>query len=48
MKEARVMTLALEKRRSLAERVGLAASLGVERGMQRLYEVLEASGWQRR
>ncbi|SDL01615.1 serine protease SohB [Modicisalibacter muralis] len=48
MKEARVVSLALEKRRGLTERLGLAVSAGVERGVQRLYETLEASGWQRR
>lgn len=48
MKEARVLSLRLEKRRGLTERLGLAVSIGVERGVQRLYEALEASGWQRR
>lgn len=48
MEQARVVTLALEKRRGLAERLGLAVSVGIERGVQRLYEALEASGWQRR
>lgn len=48
MKEARVISLAFDKRRKLTERLGLAVSAGVERGIQRLYEALEASGWQRR
>lgn len=48
MKEARVLSLRLEKRRGVSERLGLAVSMGVERGVQRLYEALEASGWQRR
>lgn len=48
MTQARVMTLALEKKRGLAERAGLAVSMGVEHALQRAYEVLEAGGWQRR
>ncbi|HET8791587.1 MAG TPA: protease SohB [Modicisalibacter sp.] len=48
MQMARVLCLSLEKRRGLPERLGLAVSAGVERGVQRLYETLEASGWQRR
>ncbi|WP_227370610.1 protease SohB [Halomonas sp. M20] len=48
MSQARVMTVALEKKRGLAERAGLAASMGVEYALQRVYEVLEAGGWQRR
>lgn len=48
MEQAKVYTLSLEKRRKVSERVGLAVSGGVERCIQRLYEVLEASGWQRR
>nr|WP_299241522.1 protease SohB [uncultured Halomonas sp.] len=48
MSQARVMTVALEKKRGLAERAGLAASMGVEHALQRVYEVLEAGGWQRR
>ncbi|WP_129138393.1 protease SohB [Modicisalibacter coralii] len=48
MARARVLSVALEKRRGMAERVGLAASVGVERSLRRLYETLEASGWQRR
>ncbi len=48
MKEARVLTLVLERHRRLPERLGLAAAKGMERGMLRLYEALEASGWQRR
>lgn len=48
MAQARVVTLALEKRRGLAERLGTVTSAGVERGVQRLFEVIEASGWQRR
>ncbi|WP_048307551.1 protease SohB [Halomonas sp. PR-M31] len=48
MTQARVMTVALEKKRGLAERMGLAASMGVEHGLQRVYEALEAGGWQRR
>lgn len=48
MASARVVSVALEKRRGMAERFGLAASGGIERGLQRVYETLEASGWQRR
>ncbi|MGC3874341.1 protease SohB [Halomonas sp. GXIMD04776] len=48
MAHARVMTLALEKKRGLAERAGLAVSMGLEHAVQRVYEVLEAGGWQRR
>jgi len=48
MREARVFHVALEQRRGLAERLGMGVSQGVERGVQRLYEVLEASRWQRR
>lgn len=48
MEQAKVLTFSLEKRRKVSERLGLAASKGVERSVQRLYEVLEASGWQRR
>jgi len=48
MREARVVTVSLEKRRGVTERLGRAASQGIAGGLQRLYEALEASGWQRR
>ncbi|MCD6007087.1 MAG: protease SohB [Pseudomonadota bacterium] len=48
MNDARVVTVSLEKRRRLTERLGRAVSLGIEDGLQRIYEALEASGWQRR
>lgn len=48
MSEARVVTVSLEKRRGVSERLGRAASRGIAGGMQRVYEALEASGWQRR
>lgn len=48
MNDARVVTVSLEKRRRITERLGRAVSLGIEGGLQRLYEALEASGWQRR
>lgn len=48
MKQARVILLSLEKRRGLSERLGKAVSLGIERGVQRLLEVADASRWQRR
>ncbi|MDW5375600.1 protease SohB [Halomonas sp. HP20-15] len=48
MSDARVVTLSLEKRRGVTERLGRAVSRGIEGGLQRVYEALEASGWQRR
>ncbi len=48
MKDAQVVTLSLEKRRGVTERLGRAVSRGIESGLQRVYEALEASGWQRR
>ena len=48
MKQARVILLALEKHRGLSERLGKTVSLGIERGVQRLFEVVDASRWQRR
>lgn len=48
MDDARVVTVSLEQRRGVTERLGRAVSRGMEAGLQRLYEALEASGWQRR
>ncbi|XKE47348.1 protease SohB [Halomonas organivorans] len=48
MKDARVVSLRLERRQSLAERMGMAVSHGVERGLERGLEMLESCGWQRR
>lgn len=48
MENARVVVLALEKRCGVTERLGMAVSASLERGVQRLYEVVEATGWQRR
>lgn len=47
MQQARVVSLTLKKQRGLAERLGMAMSGGMERAVQRLYEAIEASGWQR-
>ncbi|MCK0715706.1 protease SohB [Chromohalobacter sarecensis] len=48
MMEARVLHVTLEPRHSLLQRVGVGASMGVERLGDRVMERLEASGWQRR
>ncbi|MFG6137099.1 protease SohB [Halomonas sp. B23F22_10] len=48
MKEARVVSLRLERRQPLPARLGLAVSDGVERGVERVVESLEARGWQKR
>ncbi|WP_136067633.1 protease SohB [Modicisalibacter radicis] len=48
MQAARVVTVSLEKRRGVTERLGRAVSLGISDALQRVYEALEASGWQRR
>ncbi|APX93164.1 protease SohB [Halomonas sp. 1513] len=48
MAEARVFKVSLEARKGLGERVGLAASRGIERGVERGLEVLDASRWLRR
>ncbi|MCK0744950.1 protease SohB [Chromohalobacter nigrandesensis] len=48
MKEARVLHVTLEPRHSLLQRVGVGASMGIERLGDRVMERLEASGWQRR
>jgi len=48
MKEARVLHVTLEPRHSLLQRVGVGASMGIERLGDRLMERVEASGWQRR
>ena len=45
---SRVMGVRLVERSSLASRLGVAVSLGLERGVQRLIESIEASGWQKR
>ncbi|MDR5865845.1 protease SohB [Halomonas koreensis] len=46
--QARVVSLRLERRRNLADRLGLAVSRGVEQGLERGLEALEARGWQKR
>lgn len=48
MATSRVVSLALEKRQGITERLGKTVSVGIEHGIRRLYEVLEASHWQRR
>ncbi|MFY0988923.1 protease SohB [Halomonas sp. C05BenzN] len=48
MKEARVISVKLEPKRKLGDRLGLAISRGVERAVERGLEVLEASRWQKR
>ncbi|SDK86668.1 serine protease SohB [Franzmannia pantelleriensis] len=48
MKEARVFKVSLEARKGLGERLGLSVSQGVERGVERTLEVLDASRWLRR
>ncbi|MCH4562796.1 protease SohB [Halomonas sp. EGI 63088] len=48
MKDARVISLKLEPKRKLSERLGLAVSRGVERAVERGLEVLEAGRWQKR
>ncbi|MGO2133736.1 MAG: protease SohB [Halomonas sp.] len=48
LKSSRVTALRLVERSSLASRLGMAVSLGMERGVQRVIESLEASGWHKR
>ena len=48
MKEARVVSVKLEPKRKLGERLGLAVSHGVERAVERGLEALDASRWQKR
>nr|WP_318153329.1 protease SohB [Halomonas sp. ML-15] len=48
MAEARVLKVSLETRKGLSERIGLAASHGIERGVERTLEALDASRWLRR
>ncbi|MDR5905967.1 protease SohB [Franzmannia qiaohouensis] len=48
MAQARVFKISLEARRGLGERLGLAVSQGVERGVERTLEALDASRWLRR
>ncbi|MBB3332371.1 serine protease SohB [Halomonas campaniensis] len=48
MKEARVVSVRLEAKRRLGERLGLVVSAGVERAMERGLELLENSRWHRR
>ncbi|NAW34838.1 protease SohB [Halomonas alimentaria] len=48
MREAKVIRVRLEPPRRLAERLGMAVSMGIERALLRGAEVLDASRWQKR
>ncbi|TFH86851.1 protease SohB [Billgrantia azerbaijanica] len=48
MESARVLSVRLEARRSLGERLGLAVSRGVEQGVDRVLERLDAGRWEKR
>lgn len=48
MDEARVISVRLEPRRSMGERLGMAVSFGVERSVDRLLERLDAGRWEKR
>jgi len=48
MQQARVISLTLEHKQSLGERLGLSVSRGVERSIERGMEMLDAGRWQRR
>lgn len=48
LKIARVIGVRIVDRSTLASRLGAVVSLGLERGVQRLVEGIEASGWQKR
>lgn len=48
LKTRRVIGVRLVERTSLASRLGMAVSLGLEKGVQRLIESIDASGWQKR
>lgn len=48
LKSSRVTAVRLVERSSLASRLGMAVSLGMEQGVQRVIESLDASGWHKR
>jgi serine protease SohB len=48
MKQAKVISVKLEPKRKLGDRLGLAISRGVESAIERGLEVLEATRWQKR
>ncbi|WP_027966814.1 protease SohB [Halomonas halocynthiae] len=48
LNNSRVTAVRLVERSTLASRLGMAVSLGVERGAQRVIESLDASGWHKR
>ncbi|WP_043526139.1 protease SohB [Litchfieldella xinjiangensis] len=48
MLEAKVVSVSIETRRSMGERMGLGLSNVLERGLQRVLEVADASRWLRR
>ncbi|WP_148253944.1 protease SohB [Aidingimonas lacisalsi] len=48
MQYARVLSLHLETRKGVAERMGLALESGIERGIQRAIEAVDATRWLKR
>ncbi|MGQ4879796.1 protease SohB [Billgrantia sp. LNSP4103-1] len=48
MQEVRVVSVRLETRHSMADRLGKAISAGVENAVERLFERLDASRWEKR
>ncbi|APE32182.1 protease SohB [Halomonas aestuarii] len=48
MPEARVISLKLEQKQKLGDRLGVAVSRGVERSVERGLEMLDAGRWQKR
>ncbi|TDO02947.1 MULTISPECIES: protease SohB [Halomonas] len=48
MQQARVISLKLEQKHTLGERLGMTVSRGVERGIERGLEMLDAGRWQKR
>ncbi|MEQ6917416.1 protease SohB [Halomonas aquatica] len=48
MQEARVISLKLEQKQKLGDRLGMAVSRGVERSVERGLEMLDAGRWQKR
>ncbi|WP_304525580.1 protease SohB [Halomonas sp. I5-271120] len=48
MQDARVLSVRLEAQKRLPERLGLSLSAGVERGVTRLLEAVDASRWLKR
>lgn len=48
MEEARVISMRLEVRRAMGERLGMAVSKGIEGGIERVMERLDAGRWEKR